>query len=466
MPNVSLRDSIPKAFLSATISSLRVVTVQESYNISSISSIAIGFFSVSYDQPFNTSSYACFANATGVDAPRAGAVKINTQTNTSCSFTTERGGENPSGSALANYDPTLITFAVAAPSDETTPPTYSLRGQSIYTRINRQDNYSATDLNISSISVSTTSSGLSAGINYTFNYDSSIGSSRCIGATVSTSDTTTTDAAFVNIVTNTTTSSTVRVKRVGENISDNQVAAFNVEIIDFITFGSTTQPVRLRKNTLKAWASITGTSSSVTAADSSGVSSVASTAYGSTQVNFNSDILLADCSAFYSSTDTGTFTGTVNNVIISNTTASKSRNYVAISTDAVGENTNPRKGLRPTILNCMVFGDFNELTVTNNRSNLYDFCTSFDGCAPITDLSVTANTTDGSAPYSYVWLRVGGSKSIVPTNPTGATTQFYSTETLQNKTIVAFFECVVTDSLGRISRSPSVTVTLEGFTTN
>lgn len=81
-------------------------------------------------------------------------------------------------------------------------------------------------------------------------------------------------------------------------------------------------------------------------------------------------------------------------------------------------------------------------SVANGSVTLFNSCTT---------------TADGAiGTPTYAWERTGGDTRIVATNPTSATTSFNSTGT--NEIVAASFKCVVTDDVGSVDTSNTVSV--------
>lgn len=95
-----------------------------------------------------------------------------------------------------------------------------------------------------------------------------------------------------------------------------------------------------------------------------------------------------------------------------------------------------------------------------NTSALFGNINSFPGTVQ-TSGEVLCTPVNGIGPYTYAWALVSGSSAININNPTASMTGF-SAYLLAPVTLVADFNCTVTDFLGTVVASSSVTVQLEG----
>ncbi len=77
----------------------------------------------------------------------------------------------------------------------------------------------------------------------------------------------------------------------------------------------------------------------------------------------------------------------------------------------------------------------------------------------VTSQVVTATASEGIAPYTYAWTRVGGSTAMVATTPAAAATTFHATLS-RNTVMTSVFQCTVTDNVAKTAVSALVSVRL------
>lgn len=80
----------------------------------------------------------------------------------------------------------------------------------------------------------------------------------------------------------------------------------------------------------------------------------------------------------------------------------------------------------------------------------------------VTTNNVTATAAGGTGPYTYLWEYVSGSSAHIPSNPSGATTNWSATQP-KNSTRDSVWKVTATDSLSATS-SANVTVSTESAT--
>lgn len=84
---------------------------------------------------------------------------------------------------------------------------------------------------------------------------------------------------------------------------------------------------------------------------------------------------------------------------------------------------------------------------------------------PLTTSSVAAVVADGTAPFTYSWVRTTGSLDITADTPTASSTAFSGANLdVAGETLTATFDCTVTDAVGRTAVD-SITVTIQRYGT-
>lgn len=82
----------------------------------------------------------------------------------------------------------------------------------------------------------------------------------------------------------------------------------------------------------------------------------------------------------------------------------------------------------------------------------------------VTSDSQAVTVTGGTAPYTYAWSYVSGSLAISITSPTGSSTTFSATVD-DGSPEEAVFKCTVTDNLGFVVETNSISVQLRWIDT-
>lgn len=80
------------------------------------------------------------------------------------------------------------------------------------------------------------------------------------------------------------------------------------------------------------------------------------------------------------------------------------------------------------------------------------------GTTTVTSDATTATPSGGTAPYTYAWSQTGGD-SMTITSPTAASTTF-SKSVPDAVGYEGYFVCVVTDNVGQVAATNTVTCTL------
>lgn len=78
-----------------------------------------------------------------------------------------------------------------------------------------------------------------------------------------------------------------------------------------------------------------------------------------------------------------------------------------------------------------------------------------------TTTAATCTPTGGTPGYTYSWVRVSGSASIVANTPTASSSTFSGNVSAGTPTLSAVFRCDVTDAASTVVSSNTVSVTVE-----
>lgn len=458
MPNVSLRNSAIKAKVSF-VGSTGAILSSQSYNVSSVIRISVGSYRIIFSQPFfDDPNYSVinstseFNNTTPFDSESGCTVTTDGQAtgfvNVSIRGTGENSGNAGFNSRLAG-DTAIICIMILGGEDTSTPPTYSLRTQSIHARVSFPGFPAANtsfSTNISSVTRSSTG-------NYTVTYASALSSAdHCVGINsyLSSSNITSglveTDALFP-----TTTQARIYAKLVGNNISSETF--YDPTIVEMVASSTetTASSVSLRENSSKSRARI----SSGSLVSSSNISSTTLLRTGFREfklIDRYVDYTVLATSSQYTDNSAG---------IGSCTIAAKAGDIFVVSNFGFGENMNNRLEYNPTSLSVSTFGVFNEFDVSLNSTSDVDTCFIFTpgGACTNSSITVTATPLGGTAPYTYQWSLVGSIPDVISkvyggfniTSPTSASTTFTCND--NPGTYTGYFNCLVTDSAGRKGRS-------------
>lgn len=80
---------------------------------------------------------------------------------------------------------------------------------------------------------------------------------------------------------------------------------------------------------------------------------------------------------------------------------------------------------------------------------------------PVVTGSVTCTALNGTAPYTYLWTRVGGSTHITASSSTSPTTTFKASPPPNIFSYTAQFVCQVTDATAAVVNSNIINVEIE-----
>lgn len=103
------------------------------------------------------------------------------------------------------------------------------------------------------------------------------------------------------------------------------------------------------------------------------------------------------------------------------------------------------------------------VSVTTDKASVSSVVFGGGLAVDMTSPAVTATTTGGTGPYTYLWTRVSGSYGITCNYPTSPNTSF-SANVPRDQGYTTVFQVVATDSLGATDTA-LVTVTLDHETT-
>lgn len=103
------------------------------------------------------------------------------------------------------------------------------------------------------------------------------------------------------------------------------------------------------------------------------------------------------------------------------------------------------------------------VSVTTDKASISSVVFGGGLAVDMTSPAVTATTTGGTGPYTYLWTRVSGSYGITCNYPTSPNTSF-SANVPRDQGYTTVFQVVATDSLGATDTA-LVTVTLDHETT-